>query len=171
MQNFLCNQIPVEHLEWGHMTRRWRCILEDPYPKHLRHWWTVRYKIFLSGHLEHHHRSIHKNTSKIILRVPSSAPDLTLKFFYEPLQCNLEQHYLEHLVAHRISICIQSEMGLNLEYIPNSWNSLCHQRAALFRHHTRQNIHYHPHKIYLILFYGFYTFHFKVCSSDSVVLV
>ena len=156
MQNFLCNQIPVKYLESDHMTRPWWCILADPSPRRLLHWWMVRYKIFLLGHLEHHHRNIHKYTSKMILRVLSPA-----KFSYEPLQCNLEQHYLEHLVAHRILICIELEMELNLEYIPNSWNSLCHQRAALFRHHTKRNIHYHPHKIYLILFYGFYAPHFS----------
>ena len=64
MQNFLCNQILVDYLEWGHMTLQWRYILADPYPKHLRHWWKVRYKIFLLGHLEHRHQNIHKYISK-----------------------------------------------------------------------------------------------------------
>ena len=73
MQNFLYNQIPVEYLESDHMTRQLRCILADPSPRRLRHSWTVRYRIFLLGHLEHHHRNIHKYTSKMILRVLSPA--------------------------------------------------------------------------------------------------
>ena len=58
MQSFPCNRIPVDYLVWDRMIPQLRCRLVDPYPRHLRHWWKARYKIFPSDRLVPHHQHI-----------------------------------------------------------------------------------------------------------------